>query len=312
MDSYLTIAAKVLREARQPLSARQILRAAYRLQIVPANLHGKTQHKTLHARIAEDILHHRSKSQFVRTQPGRFFLRTLMAERATPSQFKREYIAPLRANQLRSFYVLCTDRTTLEAAQHQHGHFIRMDCLDARRFGHKSLATLHADKTTFHVKIVVMIWRDRHFLLKRTHSPFGDPISGYSSAGLIDFVKREDRTLFSNDPYGLREAATRTLVEQLYLSHQELEALASPGVLQPLFFIVDVNNQKLRNAVAAVVICRCPEQFITARRFDRADGFQWHAIAARMNNLDHLDPWSQYLLQSLYNRPAYRIADLFA
>jgi hypothetical protein len=54
MNSYLTIASKVLSEARQPLSAVQILRAAYDLQIVPRDLYGKTQHKTLQARIAED------------------------------------------------------------------------------------------------------------------------------------------------------------------------------------------------------------------------------------------------------------------
>jgi hypothetical protein len=39
MDSYLEIARKVLREARQPLSARQILKAAYQLQIVPRDLY---------------------------------------------------------------------------------------------------------------------------------------------------------------------------------------------------------------------------------------------------------------------------------
>src|SRR5262245_60488185 len=103
MNSYLTIAAKVLREARQPLSASQILKAAYQLQIVPATLYGKTQHKTLHARLAEDILRHRNKSIFIRTEPGRFFLRSLLHDRTISPRHKKEYIAPLRADQLENF-----------------------------------------------------------------------------------------------------------------------------------------------------------------------------------------------------------------
>ena len=70
MDSYLDLAANVLRELRRPLDARQMLKTAYQLSIVPRNLYGKTQHKTLHARLAEDIRKQPTRSAFVRTGPG--------------------------------------------------------------------------------------------------------------------------------------------------------------------------------------------------------------------------------------------------
>jgi len=69
----------------------QILRAAYDLQIVPRDLYGKTQHKTLQARIAEDILRNRGRSEFVRTERGRFFLRSLLADASMSRRFKGEY-----------------------------------------------------------------------------------------------------------------------------------------------------------------------------------------------------------------------------
>ena len=50
------IARRVLQEARQPLSAKEILQVAYQMQIVPPDLFGRTQHKTLQARLFTDIL----------------------------------------------------------------------------------------------------------------------------------------------------------------------------------------------------------------------------------------------------------------
>ena len=124
MSSYLTIASKVLREARQPLSATQILRAAYDLQIVPRDLYGKTQHKTLQARIAEDILRNRGQSEFVRTERGRFFLRSLFGDPTVSRRFKGEYLAPNRSDQLKRFHVACIRRDALRGAQNSQGSFV--------------------------------------------------------------------------------------------------------------------------------------------------------------------------------------------
>ena len=79
LDSYLQVAQSVLRSTRRPMSARAILDVAYAAGIIPAHLYGKTQQKTLQARLSEDILHHREVSAFYRTEPGQFFLAELLA-----------------------------------------------------------------------------------------------------------------------------------------------------------------------------------------------------------------------------------------
>lgn len=47
MNSYLRLAESVLKKSEQALSASEILEAAYRLQLVPEHLYGKTQHMSV-------------------------------------------------------------------------------------------------------------------------------------------------------------------------------------------------------------------------------------------------------------------------
>ncbi len=56
LDNYLDIAQKVLKASRRPMTANAIMDAAYKAQIVPVHLFGATQHKTLQARLSEEIL----------------------------------------------------------------------------------------------------------------------------------------------------------------------------------------------------------------------------------------------------------------
>src|SRR3954451_24786115 len=79
----------ILRAERRPLSPRAILAAACRSGLVPPHLFGKTQHKTLQARVSEDIIARREHSPFFRTAPGRFFLREFLADTSISEEFRR-------------------------------------------------------------------------------------------------------------------------------------------------------------------------------------------------------------------------------
>lgn len=95
MDAYLQIAESVLKIERRPLSPRAILAAAYRHGLVPMHLHGDTQHKTLGARISEDIIALHDDSLFFRTAPGRFFLREFLTDVTIPEE-NRQPVATRR------------------------------------------------------------------------------------------------------------------------------------------------------------------------------------------------------------------------
>ena len=310
MNSYLTIAAKVLREARQPLSAPDILKAAYRLQIVPPNLYGKTQYKTLHARLAEDILRHRSKSIFIRIGPGRFFLRSLLSDRSISPRYKREYIAPLRADQLQHFDVLCVEKTTLELAQKDHGTVFSFEHLQPFIAQYKTLSKVRRKGELFFIRIFVIVQAEDCFLLRRGWSSSGDCISDETSVGLLGYVKREDKTLFSQDPYGIREAASRTLSEQLHWPSDALGRMCTYND-RSIYFIVDIDNQEFGRSAAIVVTVKClPE--VKERDYQlNSDSFQWYPLTARINNEDQFERWSKYVLKSQLLTQAVTAREMF-
>ena len=101
MDSYLKIAEVVLRSAHRPMSAKAILDVAYKAGVVPTHLYGKTQKKTLQARLSEDILRHRDTSLFYRTEPGQFFLSEFLSDPTIPDDYKVPFPARRRTRDLK-------------------------------------------------------------------------------------------------------------------------------------------------------------------------------------------------------------------
>lgn len=84
------------------MTAREILKTAYARGYVSRHLHGATQHKTLGARLSEDILERGERSQFYRASPGRFFLAELIDDLTLPVEFRTRFIARRRRDCLRS------------------------------------------------------------------------------------------------------------------------------------------------------------------------------------------------------------------
>jgi hypothetical protein len=114
LDSYLNIASSVLDAERRPLSPKTILEAAYRYDLVPARLHGQTQHKTLQARISEDIIARRDNSLFFRTEPGKFFLRKYLTDTSLPEEFRTVFPTRRRIRELARGPSLALERTALQ------------------------------------------------------------------------------------------------------------------------------------------------------------------------------------------------------
>src|SRR5204863_3540845 len=89
---------------------REILRRGLSSGIVPSSLYGKTQHKTLQARLSEDILSRRERSPFFRTRPGYFFLREFLTDPAIPAEFRTPIVARRRRPELAYHEALAVDR----------------------------------------------------------------------------------------------------------------------------------------------------------------------------------------------------------
>ncbi len=297
MDSYLDIARKVLVETRRPLSARQILKIAYRMQVVPADLFGRTQHKTLQARLSTEILHHKARTDFYRTGPGMFSLRSLGGDPGSVAPRTREYLAPSRAAQLGRFEVLVFARSSLCALSPGDG--VRLRAIDLRQaFGdHSMLKDLTRDGNVVPLRLMVLLLHEGSLLLRQRRPVEIGSIPSRTAAGFEGVVRRDDKQLFSEDDFGLMEAASRTVAEWLSLSPLILSRLRplTAECRAPVLF--EEGSEPAADDLMVFLAFDCADvpEVVEATR-DRAT-FDWQHLPVRANDLDRFDRWSARILE---------------
>lgn len=300
MNSYLTIARAILREERRPLSARSILRLAYQRDLISSHLFGKTQHKTLQARLSEDILLRKDRSWFFRTEPGKFFLREFLNDTDLPARFRKEVRAKRRTRNLLRGPALAFHKETVHTV-------VGKDkiCADTQK-----LASIGKDLSYEYVEPkkvpddFCIIWsiaavkRDRSVLTYRTgrYRDDRDAFEQKRSLCFATLVKESDRSLFDLDLVGITAAALAAVSTDLNVSidHQfDSTSLARTFSHQLRCIIWDEG----RSAEAlALVEITAPDWFEPAQSRLSINDLRWMPLDAPPNDLDDFDPWSQSLL----------------
>src|SRR5712671_5204528 len=81
-SEFLLVANQVLERERRALSAKEIVHIALRDGLFSDKRAGKTPHQTMKAKLSVNIRRYGEASPFVRTAPGRFYLRHLLDPKA--------------------------------------------------------------------------------------------------------------------------------------------------------------------------------------------------------------------------------------
>jgi hypothetical protein len=295
VDAYLKIAESVLRTTRAPMTAREILKRGLALGKVPPQLHGKTQHKTLQARISEDILLRRERSTFFRTKPGVFFLRQFITDTSIPEKYRVPIIARRRQRELAVRQALAFDCETVQ-------QLCASDCLISSR---KILTLLKARKfhyarsTTDRRTNEVVVWafmlvlRDNAVLTYR-HGRYREDRDTFlrkRSLGFFSPVVQDDLSLFDQTDHGIVASGMRALNVDLNLN-AEFE-LANSARLDS--FVCTHEDKGTRNLLA-VVYFDCPDWFEPLTRRLAINDLKWHDLSTPVNHLEDFDPWSQLVL----------------
>lgn len=301
MSSYLEIAEKVLHAQRRPLSARAILRLAFSHNYVPHHLHGQTQHKTLQARLSEDILSRGDRSAFFRTEPGRFFLRQFMYDESIPSKYRQEMTAPRRRRSLFKGAALTI----------KHPDDKRLDETDELTFdvlqkiladgGAKYVRSFKKHSDTMLVMGCAVIVRDGRILSYRVGSYRS--LSGCDeekrSVNFTTLISNLDPDLFSTDEFGIVDASVRAAL--LDLGFQG----TSYAPAHRDFYVKDVCPLRYeflgRRAVAVVVQLVAPPWFEPWRRRLSISDFRWIDPAVPENMPDAFDNLSCEVLNKHRN-----------
>src|SRR5437667_225884 len=94
-SEFLIVAKSLLESERRPMSPREIVDLAFKRQLFSHNVAGKTPHQTMKSKLSVHMRRHGDLSPFIRTGPGRFYLRALLDGARRP--FEARPIRPTKS-----------------------------------------------------------------------------------------------------------------------------------------------------------------------------------------------------------------------
>lgn len=304
MSSYLQIAEEVLRGVRRPLSARAILKQAYSLEIAPYHLYGKTQHKTLQARLSEDILQRREHSLFFRTKPGQFFLREFLTDTSIPAEYRQPIVARRRTRDLFLGPALSVSYR-YAARLLQSGQFAEADLVEkiANSGCYRYIDPKKKDDDDVLLWAVSALTRPGKMLSYRAgrYRDDRDHFAHKRSIAFSTLVSEENHTLFDTQSLGVLDSALFAAAVDLDIP---LPEAFSAGATFDHFirFFAWQPEAETKNSLLAFVEVRAPDWFEpTASRLSLND-LCWLDMSAPPNNWDDFDPPSQTILSYYFPR----------
>lgn len=300
MDTYLYIARTVLQAARRPLSARSILDTAYQAGVVPPHLHGRTQHKTLQARLSEDILHHRDTSLFYRTQPGHFALTEFLNDPEIPRDWKVPFPARRRTRDLKRPHTLAVRRSFARKLRRSISVF--EDVFHAAE-ADDDLASMHPDEMAERGYCAVWTFsvvRKADCVLAYRIGRYRDDRDAFANKRSIGFpgaLAADDVTLFSRDRLGVEDCAITVLRHDLDVSPAIFEE--QPGRRPDIDGVMAVEGMNGSLDVVVVLSWCCPDWFEPGTRRLSLNDPDWLCSKTRLNDMDDFEPWSARVLAQL-------------
>ena len=299
-NSYLALARTVLLRERRPLTARKILEEAILAAIVPSHLYGQTPHKTLHARLSEDILAKRQKSAFFRTSAGEFFLRELIHDQTLSHACKQEYRAPRRQIRRREAPVLAFPRDLWLNC------FNESNCVEMEDFN-RATATLKPnyippqELKTGGNHLPVQSFLIAHKKASILSYVFGrlnvlsDPIEEVRSIGFGGYVHEADQDISYESLWGIVETGISVFSHGTGMSYELAEQARYTGALKPRYCILSTDRHG-REALFFVIDYRCPPEFDSSGQNLTIRGLKWIGSQSRPNTINKYDPLSQEML----------------
>jgi len=305
-ENYLDIAELVLRTARRPLSARAMMEAAHRGGIVPPRLFGKTQHKTLHARLSEDVLNHKLESRFYRTDPGLFFLSEFRSDPTIPNEFKDPFYARRRARDLEKADALALDREFLRTQGAELYDWKELFRVAGQAGALKHVNPQSVDESLVPVWAFSIVRRSDELLCYRIgrYRDQRDAFANHKSIGFAEMVSFDDLTLFSDD-MGVTECGLNAVMSDLDLS----QSATREPIMRPSLSFAVISIRGLPEPVALFVMeWECPDWFEpTARRLSLND-VRWIDATRFPNDIEDYEPWSAIAFEALIKRAAQKHA----
>lgn len=298
MDSYLELAERVLSVVRRPLTPRQILRIAYEHDQVPQSLYGKTQHKTLGARLSVDIVRRRERSDFFRTKPGHFFLSKFIGDPDIDPKHKVPMVARRRVRDLFREPVLAIDIHPGEILD--NGQVPADYVKKVIKAGNYT----YLDRDSVAGTDLPLVWSfvvftKGSFALSYRLGRYREGRDVFSlkrSIGFYAAVSQGDVNLFNIDDLGVMEAGVQAVSMDLDMpwSSSLSKLYNNIAQLRDIYFERDENG---RGSLLSVIQFECPEWFEPLGKRLAINDLKWLDLSVKVNHPEDFDPWSRRVLE---------------
>ena len=217
MGQFLDAAYKVLKEAKEPLSAKEITERALKSALLMSR--GKTPHQSMKARLATDILRNRDKSPFKRIASGKFALREWET---------KEYFAQRHKKALIDEDIAVFNKLHLSEFVSGRGIFYAaLDFISARFneicFSYKRKDAEENENLIQLVSVFITTHQDKYLTFKRTKRLPENRLHGFYSIGFGGHITYQEllpllrENIF--DPSYDGVFIIRELTEELKLKH---------------------------------------------------------------------------------------------
>jgi predicted NUDIX family phosphoesterase len=317
MSEFLRAAEVLFKKYGEPMSARQLVNAAIENQLFSDKLSGKTPHQTMKAKLSVDIRRKGNLSLFVRTRPGRFFLRSLLEPSSRAYEAK-----PLRA-------VRATENVLVFPSKwlDKHGRFQGITRswkpMLAKLTGSSILTHLGRieaeQKEEFKQVLTYIIVTRRSEILSFKRGTFNrveDYLRGSYCIGFGGHVSELDRTLFNiGTDMGIADNAKRELFEELMLPAKDSKRIVRGEGLRIVGILNDDSSPTGRKHFAVVFHYKASDDVqwdLPARGEKSVTQLRWLSLKSLGKQLRSFEYWSQLCLteffpSSVKAQPSYQI-----
>lgn len=311
-SEFKVVAEQVLRARGRPMSAREIWDEGTRQGLFSDRLAGQTPIQTLKSKISVDILRHGRRSVFVRTKPGKFYLRELLADsveaypskpwRPPPSK-ERVLVFPsalldklgrfqgVRSNFERTYETLFADQTC-----------VGMDRTRAE-----------SDDEHKQVLTYIMVRRGDQLLAFRrgVYNRTEDMLRGRDCVGFGGHVNDLDITLFSgfSDKGTIEHSAARELLEELRLPPADVERVWRGEGLRVIGLLNDDSSAVGRRHFAVIFeyeVSDASSWDEPVRGENSINKLRWLSAKSEGVELSSFEYWSQLVMRS-YTREIVKL-----
>lgn len=262
MKSEFLIVAKILMlRHRRSMSPRELVDLARRDQLFSDNIAGKTPHQTMKSKLSTHIRRFGDRSVFVRTEPGRFYLRELLDPSSKPYNSaplvppsSKEKILVYRTEELDQVTTWLGINTMWKAASKEI--FEKLEPHYMPR-----VVVEDDDKFTQILTYILVTKGDKILAYRRgRYNRIEDYLRGATCVGFGGHVTLEDLDLFNKSLMGILNCAKRELNEELSLPEVDKHRLRQGVGLQIRGIINDDTSVVGRRHLAFVMSYKVSEE----------------------------------------------------